>query len=259
MLSPAPAATAWFVEAKSRAFSTASSDGDLVTFGPFQAASDEDHVAHTFYFCNVMHDFFEALGFDEAAGNFQLANLSGAPGGGDPVQAIVFEGAVQGTASMATPPDGQSPTMRMGLVANTNRHTALDSEVVFHEFTHGVTNRLVGGRLDQTSLGQPQSRGMGEGWSDYFALTFHNVTARHEKVVTGDWVINNPRGIRKFPYNNTFPDGFGALGTGRYTGGPHAIGEIWCATLTKATRDWRQRSTTSRAPMRSPGKASSTA
>ena len=43
-------------------------DGDLVTFGPFQAASDEDHVAHTFYFCNVMHDFFEALGFDEAVG-----------------------------------------------------------------------------------------------------------------------------------------------------------------------------------------------
>ena len=91
-------------------------DGDVVTFGPFQPKSDEDHVAHTFYFCNVMHDFFEALGFDEAAGNFQQANPSGAPGGGDPVQAIVFEGAVQGTASMATPPDGQSPTMRMGLV-----------------------------------------------------------------------------------------------------------------------------------------------
>ncbi len=45
-------------------------DGDVVTFGPFQADSDEDHVAHTFYFCNVMHDFFEALGFDEAVGQF---------------------------------------------------------------------------------------------------------------------------------------------------------------------------------------------
>ena len=212
-------------------------DGDVVRFGPFDAASDEDHVAHTFYHCNVMHDFFEALGFDEASGNFQLANLSGAPGGGDPVQAIVFEGAVQGTASMATPPDGQSPTMRMGLVAGTNRHTALDSEVVFHEFTHGVTNRLVGGRLDQNSLGQPQSRGMGEGWSDYFALTFHNVLVDNDKTVVGDWVIKNPSGIRKFPYNNSFPDGFSALGTGRYMGGPHAIGEIWCATLTKATRD----------------------
>jgi extracellular elastinolytic metalloproteinase len=37
--------------------------------------------------------------------------------------------------------------------------------VVFHEFTHGVTNRLVGGRLDQNSLSQDQSGGMGAGWS----------------------------------------------------------------------------------------------
>jgi extracellular elastinolytic metalloproteinase len=212
-------------------------DGDVVTFGPFQPKSDEDHVAHTFYFCNVMHDFFEALGFDEAAGNFQQTNHSGAPGGGDPVEAIVFEGAVQGTASMATPPDGQSPTMRMGLVTATNNHTALDSDVVFHEFVHGVTNRLVGGRLDQTSLGQAQSRGMGEGWSDYFALSFQNVGRPADRVAIGDWVVDKTGGIRKFPYDNSFPDGFGALGTGRYTGGPHAIGEIWCATLTKATRD----------------------
>jgi extracellular elastinolytic metalloproteinase len=34
------------------------------------------------------------------------------------------------------------------------------------------------------------------------------------------------------------PDGFGALGTGRYgSAAPHPKGEIWCATLTKATRD----------------------
>ena len=66
-------------------------------------------------------------------------------------------------------------------MSNTNRHTALDSDVVFHEFVHGVTNRLVGGRLDQTSLGQPQSRGMGEGWSDYFALSFQNVNRDDRK------------------------------------------------------------------------------
>lgn len=179
---------------------------------------------------------FEALGFDEQSGNFQLVNASGAAGGGDPVRAIVFDGAVQGTASMATPPDGQQPTMRMGLVVASNRHTALDSEVVFHEFTHGVTNRLVGARLDQNSLSQDQSRGMGEGWSDFFALTFHNVLRQNDKPVIGNWVKNDPRGIRGFPYDNAFPDRFDALGTGRYVG-PHAIGEIWCATLTMAIRD----------------------
>ena len=35
--------------------------------------------------------------------------------------------------------------MKMGLVSATNRHTAFDASVVFHEFMHGVTNRLVGG------------------------------------------------------------------------------------------------------------------
>ena len=41
-----------------------------------------------------------------------------------------------------------SPIMNMGLVTSTNRHTAFDSDVVFHEFMHGVTNRLVGGPLN---------------------------------------------------------------------------------------------------------------
>jgi extracellular elastinolytic metalloproteinase len=209
--------------------------GSLVNFGPFSAESPEDYVAHTFYYCNIMHDFFEALGFDEQSGNFQLVNHSRAPGDGDPVHATVFDGEVYGTASMATPPDGQPPTMSMGLVVESNRHTALESEVVFHEYTHGVTNRLVGGRLDQNSLLQEQSFAMGEGWSDFFALTFHNVERSADKLVIGDWVINDPDGLRAFRYDDDFPDGFDAVGTGRYDE-EHNIGEIWCATLMMAVR-----------------------
>ena len=107
------------------------------------------------------------------------------------MHATVFDEEVSGAASMLTGPDGQSPTMRMGLLVESNRHTALDSEVVFHEYTHGVTNRLVGGRLDQNSLGQNQSRRMGEGWSDFFALTFHNVARSPDKLVLGDWRADN--------------------------------------------------------------------
>jgi hypothetical protein len=40
--------------------------GVVVQFGPFHAASNEDHVAHTFYFCNVARLLRGALGFDEA-------------------------------------------------------------------------------------------------------------------------------------------------------------------------------------------------
>ena len=50
---------------------------------------------------------------------------------------------------MLTLADGKQGLMNMGLVAGgVNRHTAFDSDVVFHEFTHGVSNRLVGGLLD---------------------------------------------------------------------------------------------------------------
>jgi extracellular elastinolytic metalloproteinase len=72
---------------------------------------------------------------------------------------------------------------------------------------------------------------MGEGWSDYIACIINNTT------VVGAWVVNRPGGIRDFPYDSDFPDDFGDLGTGRYTGGPHAIGEIWCATLMEMTRN----------------------
>ena len=67
------------------------------------------------------------------------------------------------TANMTTPADGAAPVMNMGLVTDTNRHTALDAGVVIHEFSHGVTSRLVGGPLNNHALDAPQSGAMGEG------------------------------------------------------------------------------------------------
>lgn len=212
----------------------------VVKFGPFSSASQQDCVAHAFYYCNVMHDFFETLGFDEWAGNFQLVNSSGAPGSGDPVNAIIYADDVPGLgfgAWMDTPVDGWPPTLSLGRLGGpTGRHTALDSEAVFHEFTHGVTNRLVGGRGAAGTLSQPQSFGLGEGWSDFFALTFHDVSRTVEKEVICDWVANNSNGVRKSRYNADFPAGFDCVGKGRFRK-EHDIGEIWCATLIMAIRD----------------------
>ena len=41
--------------------------------------------------------------------------------------------------------------------------------------------------------------------------------------------------MRGFPYDPSFPDDFGDLGTGRYSE-VHNIGEIWCATLVECNR-----------------------
>jgi subtilisin-like proprotein convertase family protein len=79
---------------------------------------------------------------------------------------------------------------------------------------------------------------MGEGWSDYIACTILGTTT------VGSWVVNNARGIRGFPYDSSFPDNFGNLGSGRYAADPnsgfpddeHNVGEIWCATLLEMNR-----------------------
>ena len=196
------------------------------------ATGSPDNLAvNLFALCSSMHDLLYLLGFREADGNFQTDNHGRGGRAADPVLARVHPGAVYGTANMGTPPDGSRPTMNMGLVTSTNRHTALDADVVFHEYTHGLTNRLVGGPLNDAALEALQSSGMGEGWSDYFACIALG------KNVVGDWVVNRPTGIRMFPYDENFPDNYADLGTGRYDGSDeHTLGELWCAVLMSLAR-----------------------
>jgi extracellular elastinolytic metalloproteinase len=202
----------------------------VVTFDFADSTGDDQKVLNIFYYNCYMHDYFYLLGFREAAGNFQDENFGRGGIQGDRVDARAHSGAVTGTANMFTPVDGSNPVMNMGLVTSTNRHTAFDSTVVFHEFMHGVTNRLVGGAMNSRALDADQSGGMGEGWGDYIACTINDV------VVVGAWVVNRTGGIRAFPYDANFPDSFGDLGTGRYTE-VHNIGEIWCATLMEMNRN----------------------
>lgn len=209
--------------------------------------SPEQFVTNIFYFCNYMHDFFLMLGFSEESGNFQATNPTGKGRGADPVDALAHPGRVFGTANMSTRADGLAALMNMGLVTSTGRHTANDSDVVFHEYVHGVTNRLVGGMLDAEGLNEEQSVAMGEGWSDFFALTITNFPGTHERLVTGSWVTGRESGIRQRPYDERYPGTFGDIGKGpgQVAGAGndhlsyqevHDVGEIWCAALMQVTR-----------------------
>lgn len=213
-------------------------EGSNILFTPSDPTGSQQHRLNLFYFCNYLHDFYYLLGFDEKSGNFQRKNVTpdGLPG--DPVLAKVYPGPISKTAVMQTDPDGISPSMSVGTVRGPSGHGALDADVIFHEYTHGLTNRLVGGPLNTSALDQPQSRGMGEGWSDYFALTIQNFGKANERTKIGNEVAANPRpgGIREFPYDENFPDGFGAIGRGRYTN-EHNLGEIWGAALMQMNRE----------------------
>jgi extracellular elastinolytic metalloproteinase len=201
----------------------------VMTFDPVDPQGDDQKIVNILYFTCFAHDFFYLLGFREEDGNFQTDNFGRGGLASDPLDARAYHGAVWATASMNTPSDSSSPVMKMGLVTSTNRHTAFDATVVFHEYTHGVTNRLVGGPLNDHSLDAPQSAGMGEGWSDYFACSITG------KTVVAAWVVDTPGGIREFAYDSQFPDDFGQLGKNRYTE-PHNIGEVWCAALMEMNR-----------------------
>ena len=207
----------------------ATSSGTDVNFTPADPLGMDQCTLNSFYFNCFMHDFFYLLGFSEPDGNFQVDNFGLGGAASDRVDCRVYPAPVWATANMSTPADGVSPVMKLGLVQDTGRHTALDASVVFHEATHGLTTRLIGGALDNQSLEQPQSAGMSEGWSDFVSCQLLGST------VVGAWVVNKPGGIRGFPYDAAFPGTFADLGTGRYTE-MHAIGEIWCAALMAVAR-----------------------
>ncbi|MCW5951223.1 MAG: M36 family metallopeptidase [Propionibacteriaceae bacterium] len=211
---------------------TARLTGDEASFVPDSDSGNDQLVLNAFYFACWAHDFFYLLGFREQDWNFQADNGRRGGVGGDPVQVEVHPGRIRLTASMLTQAEGTSPILKLGVNSN-GRHCALDGSVVIHEFSHGVTNRLVGGPDDIRALDDDQCRGMGEGWSDYFACLALGVD------VIGSWLADNPAGIRKFRYDESFPaetNHFGKLGKGRYASSEHAVGEIWAATLMDMTR-----------------------
>ncbi len=213
--------------------------------GAYKSAS----VVQLFYWCNFMHDKLYALGFTEAAGNFQNDNFGRGGLGGDALQADAQDGGGTENANFNTPPDGQSPRMQLYLFPNAppaGRDPSFDATVVLHEYTHGLSNRLVGGGVGISAL---QPSGMGEGWSDFYALSMVSNPADDVNgtypvgayVMFGDVVDNYYRGLRRYPYArepdpavtsaSINPLTFAAIQTNYEV---HKQGEVWCSALWEA-------------------------
>ena len=47
-----------------------------------------------------------------------------------------------------------------------------DASIIYHEYTHGLSSRLVTDNAGNPALGSQQSAAMGEGWSDWYAMDF---------------------------------------------------------------------------------------
>jgi hypothetical protein len=203
----------------------------------FPSVEIEAAATNLFYQLNFMHDYLYHLGFDEAAGNFQVDNFGKGGLGNDPVIGYP-QAAGTNNANFGTPEDGRSPTTRFYFfTASTFRQvdSDFDADVIYHEYTHGLTQRLVGGPQNVRALSTQQSGSMGEGWSDAYSCSIT------DNPITGEYSTGNRvTGIRGVAYDNS-PLTYGDFGNRRQRTtagiGPvfyaqvHSDGEIWATVL----------------------------
>jgi extracellular elastinolytic metalloproteinase len=135
-------------------------------------------TTNLFYWVNRTHDLFNDLGFNEAAGNYQAQNVTGAGISGDPMFAYSQFGSQALTGSAAlnnaffttrTLGDGNQAQIAMYVnsIGGIWADSSLAADTIIHEYTHGVTFRLI-----PTMNTGFQGAAMNEALSDFWAMEF---------------------------------------------------------------------------------------
>ena len=210
-------------------------------------ANREQNGVQAFYLVNRFHDH---LASDP---QIQFAGFEGV----DAVQVETDDGAETGpnsahvnNANMLTLPEGREPTMQLFLFRAPFRSVngGDSAAIVWHEYTHGLSNRLVTYDDGSGALSSAQAGAMGEGWSDWYALDLlvGDGLMPDDPLVAGEvdvghYVDLTPNTVRSMPIDcpvtPTSLDcpgpGYTYADFGQIAGGPevHADGEIWAQTL----------------------------
>ena len=232
---------------------------------PTDASFRQGAVTNMFYWANVFHDRMYDLGFTELARNFQHDNFGRGATGNDRISAEAQDSGLSNNANFATPADGGRGRYQASLWTATTPDLdgALDQDVLLHEFTHGMSERLIG---NGAGLDGTHANGLGEGWSDCAALFLQaraedDLAAVYpigEYSMSGTSADNYYYGIRRFPYarmsslggpmnrphnpltfadidptqvsllDGAFPPRPGAFPNPLLQ---HNVGEIWCSAL----------------------------
>lgn len=138
---------------------------------PLSPQAQRGAVIQMFYVANRWHDEMYRLGFTESERNFQHLNFTGQGAAGDRVSAEGQDSSGFNNAQFSgSVPDGTRGKMQMFLWngPNPDYDGTPDAEIVLHELTHGLSGRL---HSNGSGLSSNMSRGMGEGWSDFYALS----------------------------------------------------------------------------------------
>ncbi|GAB3196583.1 hypothetical protein GCM10027062_06180 [Nocardioides hungaricus] len=222
------------------------------------AATGNLFVSH-----NRMHDYSYYLGFTEANYNMQTSNLGRGGVEGDEEIGNVQAGAITGGQPLLLGRDNANQiTLQDGVPGITNQYLfqpiagafyspcadgSLDMSIVGHEYTHAISNRMVGG--PDEGLTSAQGGAMGESWGDLVGgeyLFSHGYrTGAKNRWAVGPYATGNQvTGIRNFAPNRN-PLNYSGVGYDITGNQVHADGEIWTGTMWEVrqalVRKWNAR------------------
>jgi extracellular elastinolytic metalloproteinase len=116
---------------------------------------------------------------------------------------------------------GATGTMRKKAVQPLQIDASLDSDVVYHEYGHGLTWRMIGG------MSGPLAGAIGEGASDVLAFMVNG------DDVIGEYAASSPTGIRSARYSGYTRTYANVAGTG-----VHFDGEVYAAAMWRLRELW---------------------
>ncbi len=201
-------------------------------------------VQNLFSTHNRMHDFSYYLGFTERRYNMQVDNVARGGLDNDPEIGNAQAGATTGGQPSYLGRDNANQiTLQDGVPGITNQYLfqpiagafyapctdgGLDMGIVGHEYTHAISNRMVGG--PDEGLTSEQGAAMGESWSDQVAAEYQ---FEHGYRNDGNiWAVgvyatgNRSRAIRDYAINHN-PLNYSNYGFDSTGPEVHADGEIW--------------------------------
>jgi extracellular elastinolytic metalloproteinase len=204
-------------------------------------------VTNLFVAHNRMHDYSYYLGFNERNYNLQADNIGRGGVENDPEVGNAQAGALTGGQPSYLGRDNANQiALQDGVPGITNQYLfqpiagafyapctdgGLDMGIVGHEYTHAISNRMVGG--PDEGLTSEQGGAMGESWSDLVAAEYQ--FSHGYKNGGNIWAVgvyatgNKATAIRDYAINrnplNYSDYGFDSTGVE-----VHADGEIWNGT-----------------------------
>jgi hypothetical protein len=222
---------------------------DPANFTSPQANDIDAAIANLWAMHNRMHDFAYFLGFTEQTFNLQSFNFGVGGAENDPEQGNAQAGgrvggppafAARDNANQITGPDGVAPITNMYLWQPAPAafyapcvDGDYDMSVIGHEYTHAISNRMVGG--PNAGLQTFQGGSMGESWSDLDATEYllengYVPVDRENPFAVGAYVTGEQRvGIRDYSLNHN-PLNYSDIGFDLTGPEVHADGEVWNGT-----------------------------